>query len=720
MPITLEDINAFIYKGVVTNYTALPSATSVPNSFYWVQNSQGTKWLPLSLGGTYYNSGTYHSNGSTWEYIETPNQATQVTMDAGLNNDQFGTAKTINDLAKWATKEDYVTPSFTNSYYRGDKTFQPLTTAVVPPSTNRNYLTDTQQTNVSNLSGTNTGDETISSIKTKLGIASASQDGYLLQADWNTFNNKVDKSGSTMTGLLILSGDAVNPLGATTLQQLATKEPIITASGNVTDFWSGIKTFRNLATDVRATLLTGLSLATSQTIAATDTILQAFGYLQAQITVNTSNISTNTTSINTKVTGPASATDNAITRYDTTTGKLVQDSLTKINDDGSITFTSVTSPTYNAWTITPDATNRCFTAYNADTGVSMQIGKEGWITFYNNSGTQIDNGKAVYVSGYDATNDRLTIGLADASDATKTLSLGLATETIPNLSSGEVNFWGDVHGLDTSALTAGVTVFLSSTTPGGLTTIAPLAPNYQYRIGKVGRSHVTLGWIQVTPSTARLGNGTANQVLGMNNAGTAQEVKTVASSSTITVTHTTNTITPTIPADVSLSGNPTTTTQSQANNSTRIATTAYVDTGLATKQNIYPIMIRFTSTGPADATTYYTSVFESTLNTTATARNFRFVNNGTVVGFLFNLNQTINGSNETVTINLRNITDGTSTLITTFTSDFGAAATGVIRVTGLNISVLTTKNYSIEIVCPTWVTNPTAWLGSGMIYEAIS
>lgn len=41
------------------------------------------------------------------------------------------------------------------------------------------------------------------------------------------------------------------------------------------------------------------------------------------------------TQINTKVTGPGSSTDNAVTRYDSTTGKLVQDSGVTI-DDGNI------------------------------------------------------------------------------------------------------------------------------------------------------------------------------------------------------------------------------------------------------------------------------------------------------------------------------------------------------------------------------------------------
>ncbi len=45
------------------------------------------------------------------------------------------------------------------------------------------------------LSGSNTGDETTSSIKTKLGAATTSSDGYLTSTDWNTFNNKGLKSG---------------------------------------------------------------------------------------------------------------------------------------------------------------------------------------------------------------------------------------------------------------------------------------------------------------------------------------------------------------------------------------------------------------------------------------------------------------------------------------------------------------------------------------------
>lgn len=48
------------------------------------------------------------------------------------------------------------------------------------------------------------------------------------------------------------------------------------------------------------------------------------------------------TQIDSKVTGPASATDNAITRFDGTTGKLVQNSVVTISDTGDATgFTAV-------------------------------------------------------------------------------------------------------------------------------------------------------------------------------------------------------------------------------------------------------------------------------------------------------------------------------------------------------------------------------------------
>lgn len=91
---------------VVANYAALPSAASHAQKFFWVENSQGTKWLPGSLGGTYYPKGLYYSNGSTWNYQENPYQATQALVDAGTNNDRFVTPLLLKNAAQWNTKID--------------------------------------------------------------------------------------------------------------------------------------------------------------------------------------------------------------------------------------------------------------------------------------------------------------------------------------------------------------------------------------------------------------------------------------------------------------------------------------------------------------------------------------------------------------------------------------------------------------------------------------
>lgn len=90
----------------VDNYSSLPLPTSVPARYYWVSNSQGVKWVGVLWGGNYYPRGLYYSNGISWEYLETPIQATQAEVDAGLVTDKFVTPETFDGASKWTTKED--------------------------------------------------------------------------------------------------------------------------------------------------------------------------------------------------------------------------------------------------------------------------------------------------------------------------------------------------------------------------------------------------------------------------------------------------------------------------------------------------------------------------------------------------------------------------------------------------------------------------------------
>jgi hypothetical protein len=86
---------------VVANYSALPSAATVNDEFYWCSASQGTSWLPGSLGGTYYSAGLYYSNGVSWEYLNVPYNATQAEVNTGTDTDKFVTPATLNNYSGW-------------------------------------------------------------------------------------------------------------------------------------------------------------------------------------------------------------------------------------------------------------------------------------------------------------------------------------------------------------------------------------------------------------------------------------------------------------------------------------------------------------------------------------------------------------------------------------------------------------------------------------------
>ena len=62
----------------------------------------------------------------------------------------------------------------------------------------------------------------------------------------------------------------------------SSKEPSI-AAGTTAQYWRGDKTWRDFATDVLGTILTGLSTATATAVTAADTVLVGIGKLQAQI-----------------------------------------------------------------------------------------------------------------------------------------------------------------------------------------------------------------------------------------------------------------------------------------------------------------------------------------------------------------------------------------------------------------------------------------------------
>lgn len=95
------------------------------------------------------------------------------------------------------------------------------------------------------------------------------------------------------------------------------------------------------------------------------------------------------------------------------------------------------------------------------------------INVYNDSGSDMTVGQAVYISGYNTANAVPTVGLADADTAAKMPAYGLVDiDGISNGAVGKVVVFGRETGIDTSSYTVGDALYIS-TTAGDLTTTRP-------------------------------------------------------------------------------------------------------------------------------------------------------------------------------------------------------------------------------------------------------
>jgi len=122
-----------------------------------------------------------------------------------------------------------------------------------------------------------------------------------------------------------------------------------------------------------------------------------------------------------------------------------------------------------------DTNSRTNSSTTGVADVIVQIGQETHQLVYNNSGSQIDNGKFCYGSGVNSTYEIIEIGLADNSVLLKSLSItGVATHDIADGSLGLVTAYGIVRDFNASSLLTGLPVYLG--TNGDGTYIRPRHP----------------------------------------------------------------------------------------------------------------------------------------------------------------------------------------------------------------------------------------------------
>ena len=204
------------------------------------------------------------------------------------------------------------------------------------------------------------------------------------------------------------------------------------------------------------------------------------------------------------VVGPASATDNALARFDGTTGKLIQNGTVTQDDSGNLA--GVNSVAFDTTPATPptavgamywDEGNQT-PSINLNADVTLQTGQESVALVYNGTGSTIANGAVVAVAG--AQGQRPSVVLADAdSEAYSAQTLGIATQSIANGAEGFVTTFGFVRGLDTSAFTAGQAIWLSQTA-GQFTATRPSAPAHSVFLGWVIKVNASSGEVFVNIS----------------------------------------------------------------------------------------------------------------------------------------------------------------------------------------------------------------------------
>jgi hypothetical protein len=255
------------------------------------------------------------------------------------------------------------------------------------------------------------------------------------------------------------------------------------------------------------------------------------------------------------VTGPASSTDNAIARYDGTTGKIVQNSTVTVSDTGDIAgVSSLGVANYIDFDTTPTVSNAVGRMYWDAAQNSLAIGLTSTLaadvgqTLYaratNAEAVTINKGQVVYTFG--ATGNRLSVKLAyNTGDATSAKTIGVAAENITAGGTGMIICQGVLDGLNLGAYSDGDSIYLGATA-GSITATKPYAPNHLVYVGTVERANAGNGQLYV-----RIQNGyemdelhnvsaqnpTNGQILIYNQTTSLWEKANITAGSNITITN---------------------------------------------------------------------------------------------------------------------------------------------------------------------------------------
>jgi hypothetical protein len=135
------------------------------------------------------------------------------------------------------------------------------------------------------------------------------------------------------------------------------------------------------------------------------------------------------------------------------------------------------------------------------TNVTLQMGQEQLYLVKNQTGNTIHNGTVVMAAGTLGSSGRILVTPAIANGTFPSqYVMGLATETIVDGGDGFVTSFGKVRGLNTSMFSDGDVLYANPAVPGGLSNVAPIAPNNKVTVAIVVNSDINNGVLFVRPT----------------------------------------------------------------------------------------------------------------------------------------------------------------------------------------------------------------------------
>lgn len=347
-----------------------------------------------------------------------------------------------------------------------------------------------------------------------------------LIGDWAVYNGtvwqKVDNTETVtsvngQTGAVVLTTTNIAEGTNEYFTQARARTSISAGTGISYDNSTGVVT--NSAPDQTVSLTASTGISTSGTYpsftitnTAPDQVVSLTGAGTTSITGTYPNFTiTSNDEHDGDVVGPSSATDNAVARYDTTTGKLIQNSVVIIDDTGSVT--GVNALTAESLTVNNNATLGSSNTDTLDVNARITTDLEPNANNAKDIGTSGRNWRDGFFG-----RTLSTVNIEVSGTTSFDGSQGTSGQVLTSAGTGATPTWttptvGTVTSVDLTAST-GISVSGGPITSSGSITVTNTAPDQVVSLTQGGTTTITGTYPNFTISSDDQYDGTVTSVSG--------------------------------------------------------------------------------------------------------------------------------------------------------------------------------------------------------------